>query len=153
MPNSSDTTLLHQLQNLLSYNVDSVDGLRSAADLMTDMDVKQLFRQVADRRAANVEQLKGWLSTLGDSADESGTTKAAAHRAWLSVKDKLTTGDHGVLEAAEFGENKIAEAYDTAVKEIQDEKIVAGLTQQAAAVKQDRDRVLAVSQQKSATGK
>ena len=71
------------------------------------------------RRAGRPGRIPGRLQRpdYGDDVDEGGSTLAAVHRGWLSLKDALT-GDKpsGVLDAAVQGEDHTVSEYEKALK-------------------------------------
>ena len=48
---------------------------------------------------------------------ETGTTAGTLHRVWGDLKAKLGSGDHGLLETAETGEDEAKKAYADALNQ------------------------------------
>ena len=83
--------------------------------------------------------------SYGDDADESGSLAGKLHRGWLSLKDALSGSDpHGVLDAAEQGEDHAVGEYDKALKEDISAPLRAVVERQAVGVRAGHDEVRAL---------
>jgi uncharacterized protein (TIGR02284 family) len=57
-------------------------------------------------------ELEGLAAIYGDRLDEDGSAAAALHRGWMALKDALAgSSAHGVLDAAEQGEDHAVSEY------------------------------------------
>lgn len=110
-------------KDLIETLQDGKDGYAHAAERLADSDrpdLSQKMRAYADQRAAFSAELETLAAAYGDDVDEEGSGLAAAHRAWMSLKDTITGADpQGVLSAAEQGEDHAVATYESALsKEI-----------------------------------
>ena len=56
-------------------------------------------------------------ASYGDQVEDKGTVTAKLHRGWMSLKDALSGGGTGVLDAAGEGESHAVTEYEKALKE------------------------------------
>ncbi|MGR3465152.1 PA2169 family four-helix-bundle protein [Limimaricola sp.] len=111
MANHIDT-----LKNLHTRVIDSRDGYKRSREEVKD---ERGFVGFFDRRIAEREQfhtvIHRQLGAEGVEVDESGSTAAAAHRGWLSLKDALTGDDEAVYDEIITGEEQLLKLYDDAI--------------------------------------
>lgn len=103
------------LNELIEVTLDSADGYREAAkDAGADR-----YREIFDRRAHDRQQivlrLQEQVRTLGGQPEDDGSLLAAAHRVFLTLRDRMSDGDSAVLEEVERGEDFILEKFDDAL--------------------------------------
>ncbi|MDQ2756595.1 MAG: PA2169 family four-helix-bundle protein [Actinomycetota bacterium] len=115
---SADAKIAKDLVETLK---DGQKGFASAAEKLTESERPEwaaTMRRFEQQRAAFAQEIVSLGHDYGDDVDESGSTLAAAHRGWLSLKDALT-GDkpNGVLDAAVSGDNHTVSEYEKALKE------------------------------------
>ena len=133
---------LDTLQDLVQINIDSRDGFREAAGQITDAALATYFRELADQRAQQAEELQTYVQLNNERPVRDGSFLAAVHRSWLSIRDSLTGTDvHAVLAEAERGEDAIKGAYEEGLKETAGSAINDVLQSQYAQVKAAHDRV------------
>ena len=94
------------------------NGFSDAAEAMQNSSHKSIFMEYAEQRRSFVQELLndepidlGWRRRRKD-----GSALAALHRAWISVKAALTSGDHAILEAVEAGEDHTVKSYAEALE-------------------------------------
>ncbi len=109
--------------DLIETLEDGRKGFTAAADKLAESDRADLataFRGFAGQRAEFSAELQTLAAAYGDDTDDSGSTVAALHRGWMSLKDALSGSDpKGVLDAAEQGEDHaVAEYRDALAKDI-----------------------------------
>ena len=118
-PVFADRSTIEDLAEVLQ---DGIDGYREAAEKLKDgsrPDLVSNMMHYADRRAALKDELERFAEERDlqhpdgdDIGDTSGSTRAAAHRAWMSLKDALSGSDpDGVLDAAVQGEEYAVSTY------------------------------------------
>ncbi len=126
---------------------DGKKGYAQAADNIGDAgapDLEATFRRFSDQRAEFSQELERMAAEYGDDIDESGSVVAAAHRAWLSLREALSGSDPtGVLNAVRQGEDHAVEEYDKALEEDISENLRQVLARQATDVRAARDVVQA----------
>lgn len=71
------------LQEILTRLVDSIAGLRMAADFSTDATFIRLCERTADRRDGMVEELAAVIAGCGAKPSLDGSREASVHRAWI----------------------------------------------------------------------
>lgn len=98
---------------------DGKNGYQEAAEKIASdgrADLAARFRELSAERAAMSDQLQAIAASYGDDIDERGTIGAAAHRAWIAVKDALTGDDErAVIASVVQGEEHALEQYDEAL--------------------------------------
>jgi uncharacterized protein (TIGR02284 family) len=114
--NESHTHDIKVLNDLIMTTLDSADGYTEAAKEAKNPTFKNLFSQWADERRLVASELQQQVRSLGGKPEDDGSLLAAAHRAFLSVRDSMSKGDKSVVEEVERGEdfikNKFEEALD-----------------------------------------
>ena len=108
-------------------------------------DEAAVFTKLSEQRATYSAELRAMAKSYGDDADESGSLAGKLHRGWMSLKDALSgSGAHGVLDAAEQGEDHAVEEYDKALKADISDGLRAVVQRQAAGVRAGHDEVRAL---------
>lgn len=105
------------LNELLEVTRDSVAGYGEAAADTSDPEFKTIFSQRAEDRQHIVEQFEEKIRSLGGNPDEKGSLLAAAHRAFLNLRDRVSSGDEALLAEVERGEDFIKAKYEAALKD------------------------------------
>ena len=103
------------LNDLIQLCLDGKNGYQHAADHASDATLKSLFTQYASQRAGYASELTSLVSGMGGTPADSGTTTASLHRAWIGLKDAVTTGDGGILSECIRGEKSADESYEKAL--------------------------------------
>jgi uncharacterized protein (TIGR02284 family) len=131
-----------KLKDLIRINIDSSEGLRTAAETVESAPIAGLFREIAHARESHMQQLQQVLEFEGEDVPDDGSAKATAHRWWLEARGKLNGGDdHVVLIEAERGEDAIKERYEAILPEIAGNPINDILLAQYASIKHGHDRI------------
>ena len=142
---STDRSVTEDLMEIL---VDGRDGFAHAADHLEESDRPDLaptFRGFSAQRAGFYDELERLAAVYGDDVEESGSASAAAHRAWMSVKDALAgSSPEGVLDAAERGEDEAVGAYTDALNADISANLRSTIQKQFTQVKATRDEVKAL---------
>jgi uncharacterized protein (TIGR02284 family) len=106
------------LNSLITTTIDSANGFDEAAGDARSQQFQTMFREYAGERRRCVQQLQEEVRRLGGTPEDDGSVKAAAHRAWLNLKDAVTgDSDKQIIEEVERGEDYIKEKYETALKD------------------------------------
>ena len=106
----------HALSHLYTRLMDSKHGYEQALQRAESPYIKGVFTDMIDRRSRNAMQIKQFLSGMGHETSDDGSTLAAAHRAFLSLKDRVTGhGDEAVLQEVLRGEESLDKAYHEAL--------------------------------------
>ena len=110
------TTREDALSNLYTRLIDSRDGYQQAMDRADSPYIKGVIADMIDRRTTNAAQIRQFLAGLGQNPSDDGSTLAAAHRAFLSLKDGVTgKGDDAILNEIVRGEETLVDAYEKAI--------------------------------------
>ncbi|MCP1170102.1 PA2169 family four-helix-bundle protein [Limimaricola litoreus] len=108
---------LDTIKKLHTRVIDSRDGYKRSREEVKD---ERGFVGFFDRRIAEREQfhtvIHRQLGAEGVDVSESGSTTAAAHRGWLSLKDSLTGNDEAVYDEIINGEEQLLKLYDDALE-------------------------------------
>jgi uncharacterized protein (TIGR02284 family) len=105
------------LNTLIATTLDSADGYRKAAEKAENERYRSLFLEFAGERERCVRQLQDEVRQLGGNPEDDGSILAAAHRAFLSLRDAVTgSDDRSVIAEVERGEDYIKNKYETALE-------------------------------------
>ncbi len=105
------------VNGLVETTIDSADGYAEAAKDADGARYKELFTRRAQERRSIASELQDEVRRLGGEAKDDGTILAAAHRAFVNLKDSLTKGDEAVINEVEAGEDHIKAKYEKALKD------------------------------------
>jgi len=106
------------LNNLIETCRDGQTGFKEAAENVKNTELKSFFNQISLDRARFVGELQQEVRRLGGDPENSGSTAAALHRAWIDIKGTLTgKNDESILNECERGEDSAVDAYRDALKD------------------------------------
>src|SRR5438093_732469 len=122
---------------------DGEQGYKQAAEAANDSRLKSLFNDYARQRARFLAELQSTISQLGQfHLRAMGSVAGALHRAWLSLRITLSSGnDRALLAECERGEESALEEYEKAVQERLSPPIREVLCHQYHEVKSAHDRI------------
>lgn len=104
------------LNTLIATTLDSADGYRKAAEKADNERYRSLFLEFAGERERCVRQLQDEVRQLGGNPEDDGSILAAAHRAFLSLREAVTgSDDRSVIAEVERGEDYIKGKYEAAL--------------------------------------
>ena len=110
---SHDITVLN---SLIETTIDSVDGYRRSAQEATNSRFSAAFLERANEREQVVSKLRDEVRRLGGNPEDDGSVLAAAHRAFLSLRDKVTgSDDNAVIAEVDHGESYLNGKWETAL--------------------------------------
>ena len=108
------------LNSLIETNVDSVDGYRRSADEAPDSRFAPEFRARAQEREQVVATLRDEVRRLGGPPEADGSLLAAAHRAFLTLRDRISASDdHAVIAEVDRGESYLNAKWEAAISDDQ----------------------------------
>ncbi len=129
------------LADLVEINNDRIEGYQKAAGYLEqeDSDLRNLFNDMA----AQSRQFIGELQFYLDEADQGTTVRGKFYRAWMDVKNTLSSNDRkSALESCEFGEDAALRAYVSALQEDDLSSDVRSLLEkQMSTIKDSHDRI------------
>jgi uncharacterized protein (TIGR02284 family) len=115
---SNATHDISVLNGLIETTIDSVDGYRRSAQEATSSRFSAEFLDRASEREAVVSKLRERVRQLGGNPEDDGSVLAAAHRAFLSLRDKVTGGsDESVIAEVDHGESYLNGKWEAALKD------------------------------------
>ena len=104
------------LNHLIETCRDGERGFLYATNYVHDPLIKAMFTELASQRERFAEDLLPHAQRLGGASEADGTTTAALHRGWMTVKDTLTGHDaNAIIREAERGEDAALAAYEEAL--------------------------------------
>jgi uncharacterized protein (TIGR02284 family) len=104
------------LNSLIETTIDSIDGYRRSAQEATNSRFSEEFLQRASEREDVVSQLRQRVRELGGDTEDDGSLLAAAHRAFLTLRDKVTgSDDDAVIAEVDRGESYLNGKWEAAL--------------------------------------
>jgi uncharacterized protein (TIGR02284 family) len=114
MPEQTERAVLNRL---IATCRDGERGFLYAMDYVEETLVKAIFTEAASQRQRFAAELLLHAQRLGGANESDGTTTAALHRGWMTIKDTLTGHDpKAILREAERGEEAALAAYKDALE-------------------------------------
>lgn len=130
------------VNGLVETTIDSADGYAEAAKDADASRYQDLFQRRAQERRSIASELQDEVRRLGGDPKDDGTVLAAAHRAFLNLKDAVTKGDEAVVNEVEAGEDYIKAKYEKALKDTDVEPQTRAVIEKAwASVKEGHDQM------------
>jgi uncharacterized protein (TIGR02284 family) len=133
------------LNSLIETCRDGERGFRTAAEGITDPEVRRLFEQYAQQRGRFVRELQQAVAALGGTPETSGSVSGSVHRGWMNIKSLVTGQDEqAIIAEAERGEDVAKAAFESAAREQMPPDPRALIARMAAQVREAHDRVRAL---------
>jgi uncharacterized protein (TIGR02284 family) len=108
----ADRTERDVLNDLIVTCRDAARGFEWAAEHARDPDLRRIFTVIAEERRSYAEDLLPHAQRLGGHSDAEGSAAATLHRAWISLKDRLSgNSDEALIAEAERGERVAISTY------------------------------------------
>jgi uncharacterized protein (TIGR02284 family) len=106
----------NQLNGLLEKNYDAEKGYLTASENADNNVLSRFFAKKAKERRDFVKQLRSEIRIFGETPDDGGSLKGAAHRAWINVKALFSSdNDQVMLEEAIKGEKASLKEYNDVI--------------------------------------
>ena len=142
------------LNSLIETTIDSVDGYRRSAQEATNSRFSSQFLERANEREQVVSKLRDEVRRLGGNPEDDGSVLAAAHRAFLSMRDKVTgTDDTAIIAEVDHGESYLNGKWETALQDGQLSPQVRQTIQQCYdSVREGRDTFRRLHEDMAGTG-
>ena len=133
-----DQAYLKGLNDLHDLLIDSRKGYKEAAERAEDPAVKSMLSTFSMNREPLISKLTAERKRMDATYEPSnGTLKGDVHRAWMDVRDALSSTDNAnVLKECERGEKFLIERYD----EVMQDKELPEATRQLLRAQQDQVR-------------
>lgn len=104
------------LNDLFSLNRDAEQGFEKAAELAESATLKALFEHAMLERAAFARALRPLVKEAGGEPDDDGSASGAMFRAWMQLRQRLSTrGDVALVKECERAEDQAVKAYQAAL--------------------------------------
>ena len=106
------------LNSLIKTTLDSAKGFRDAAEDAQGGQYVALFSEFAQERSRIASELQAEVRRLGGNPEDDSSLIAAAHRAFMNLKQALTgRDDKAVIVEVERGEDYIKGEYEEALRD------------------------------------
>jgi uncharacterized protein (TIGR02284 family) len=131
------------LNDLIQTCKDGQEGYLTAAENVSDEEVRKFFNQCSLHRAKFAGELQSLAHELGDSNPEYASSVAGAiHRGWINLKSAIANREaHAILRECERGESCAVEEYDKALQLALPANIRETIFRQCTAIRADHDHV------------
>lgn len=137
-----DQKTIGDLQKVISINLDSAKGFRTAAEQIGNENIAGLFRACAEERDTMAHECQALVGANATVPEDDGSLLGAAHRWWLNIRGTVQDGDeHALLSEAERGEDAIKHLYEKVLEDHPGSAVNDVLQRQYAAVKARHDQI------------
>lgn len=133
------------LNNLIETCKDGEQGFRTAAEGLTNVEIKSKFQAYARERGEMARELQDEVRRLGGDPEKAGSVAGAMHRGWMNITSAVSgSNEHAIVAEAERGEDSAKSAYEDALKEPLPPSAQAVVREQAGRVRDAHDDVRAM---------
>lgn len=130
------------LNNLIETCKDGENGFRTAAEGVTNAELKTLFNTYSQQRAQFAAELQGEVRRLGGDPEKTGSVAATLHRGWIDIKSTVTGQDeNAIIAECERGEDSAKKNYEEALGENLPANVAEIVQRQFGQVKEAHDRI------------
>lgn len=130
------------LNNLIETCKDGENGFRTAAEGVTNSQLKTLFNTYSQQRAQFAAELQGEVRRLGGDPESTGSVAATLHRGWIDIKSTVTGQDeNAIIAECERGEDSAKKNYEDALRENLPANVAEIVQRQFGQVKEAHDRI------------
>ena len=142
---ADNDNVISTLNGLIETCRDGQNGFQTAAEGITNSELKTLFHGYAQQRARFVGELQTEVRRLGGDPENMGSVAATLHRGWINIKSTVTGKDESAIIAeCERGEDSAVSTYRDALDEDLPANIRTIVDRQYADIKQAHDRIRAI---------
>jgi uncharacterized protein (TIGR02284 family) len=135
------------LDRLIRTCIDGQKGFESAAENVSDLNLKRLFESYAQQRTEFATELQQELRRIGEEPTDTGHTSAALHRGVMDLKAAVRGGDEGtVISECERGEDLAVETYETALQASLPAELRSLVERQLMRIKEAHDQIRSLEQ-------
>ena len=146
------TAVVDCLNELIETSRDGEQGFMQCAEKANDPKLRTFFAERASECRTGIDQLTQCVTRYGGEAQASGSTAAAAHRAWITVREGVTNSDASLLVECERGQDRAVAAWRKALDVPLPDDVRSLVQQQMAGVQRNHDQVKALRDQYRAAG-
>lgn len=142
---ADNDNVISTLNGLIETCRDGQNGFQTAAEGITNSELKTLFHGYSQQRAQFVGELQTEVRRLGGDPENMGSVAATLHRGWINIKSTVTgKDDSAIIAECERGEDSAVSAYRDALDEDLPANIRTIVDRQYADIKQAHDRIRAL---------
>jgi len=106
------------IKPLILANNDRFEGYKTAAEQITEGDLKTVFTRLSEQSKNFAEELKNFAEKAGSPEKDETTFGGKVNKVWLEIKSALTGNDRKViLNSCERGEDSILSSYDDVIND------------------------------------
>ncbi len=106
------------LNTLVEINNDRIEGYMTASKETDEIDLKNLFAELANTSKQIKKELTDEITKIGGQPTEGTRVTGKFFRVWMDVKAALTGKDRKtILNSCEFGEDQALDTYDKVLKD------------------------------------
>lgn len=139
---ASTEEVVSTLNNLIETCRDAREGFKTAAEGVSNAELKELFVAYARQRAGFAGELQDEVRRLGYEPDASGSVTASLHRGWMGLKAAATGGEESsILTECERGEAAALAVYRAAFNVDVPATVRAIIERQFAEVKEAHNKI------------
>lgn len=132
------------LNSLLDFNLDSQGGYKAAAAVLQNAEYAELFRQYAQVRQQNANELSDLLRASGHTPDKVGSIPGLFQQGWINLESILSQGDAPIFATCERADALTLSAYQDVMGKTTREELLEILRQQFTEIRNAHDRVKAL---------
>ena len=104
------------LNTLIATLIDSVEGYEKSAQDVGSPELARLFAARAQERDAAAQHLREAVAAHGGEAEDRGTLLGSIHRAFLSLREAVSSrDDKAIVAEIEHGEDYLKDKFETAL--------------------------------------
>ena len=129
------------LNDLIETSRDAEKGFRTAAEHVTNDNLKEYFHRCSYQRAQFASELQSEVRNLGGKIGDGGSVSGILHRGWMNLKAAITGGDESILSECEWGEESALRNYERVLKQNLPPNVLPVVKHQYTQIKDARNRV------------
>lgn len=108
---------INWLNKLIEICKDGNKGYKNASEHAEDNELKTIFYRLSQQRALFEAELEGEVRNLGGHPEDTGSSAGGMHRAWMNIKDALTSKNpENIIAECKNGDKAAVEVYEEALK-------------------------------------
>jgi uncharacterized protein (TIGR02284 family) len=130
------------LNQLIQTCKDGEKGFHTAAEAVSDPNLRHLFESYSQQRSEFAAELELEVQRMGQNPAREGHMSATLHRGWMDLKAAVTGRDEGVIIAeCERGEDLAVKAYRQALSAPLPSDLKAVIERQLIKIQEAHDQV------------
>jgi len=143
--------LISCLNELVETCCDSEAGFCTAAEHVTDDELKWFFNHCSDQRAHFASELQTEIRALGGEPKDRVSAAGVIHRGWMNIKSVVTAGsEKAILAQCERVEDAAKATYQKVLKQNLPPNVMPLVKHQFTEIKRTHDRVRDLEQRDAA---